>query len=64
MKNQIAPLQQQAHSEAKAQKAIDQINQLIQERYPSLSALAKNMLIAECLIEIAEENKLQRQKVA
>lgn len=60
MKNPIKPLQTefQNPTEIKVTKAIQRIQNWVEEKYPSLAAVSKSKLIVECLIELAEERKI------
>lgn len=55
MKN---PNQTLRKEEFQAKKAIQQIQDWIEKKYPRLAASAKTRMIIECLIEITEEKKL------
>jgi len=56
MKNQNQPLYtEQMH----AQKAVQQIQKWLEERYPRLTTSTKTRILIECLIELSEERKFQ-----
>lgn len=52
MKNQTNQLSTGRSSEVHAQKAIESITKWVEERYPRITALTRERLIAQCLIEI------------
>ena len=56
MKNQNQSLHtEQLH----AQKAVQQIQKWLEERYPRLTTSTKTRILIECLIELSEERKFQ-----
>jgi len=51
---------QTLHSEEfHAQKAVQQIQEWIEQKYPRLTANTKTRILVECLIELTEERKFQ-----
>jgi hypothetical protein len=62
MNNQITTLQSEGTAELKAQKAIQTIFQIMEDRYPVLSEVSKSSLIRECLLELTIEKKLLQKR--
>jgi hypothetical protein len=54
MKN---PNQRLRTEEFHAQKAVQQIQKWVEERYPRLTISTKTRILIECLIELSEERK-------
>lgn len=57
MKSPTKPLLREDYAEMRASQVIRYINKWVEQRYPKLSKLTKEKLIAKCLEEIAEEKK-------
>lgn len=62
MKNLHQTLQKEGTSELHAEKAIQNIQKLIQTRYPLMASLSRSKMIIECLIELNEEKRFLAQQ--
>ena len=62
MKNQNQTLQQPGRTELRATKAIQNIQNWMDTRYPAMAALSKSKMIIECLIELNEEKRFLAQQ--
>jgi hypothetical protein len=57
MKNSVQSFQYESSAQLQARKAIQRIQQWVEEQYPSLTSNHKTKLILECLIEMDAERK-------